>query len=46
VDFAKQGGFRLLVVGFMGHSALYGRVIGSTVDRLVDLAPRPVLVLK
>ncbi len=36
----------VLVVGFMGHSALYERIIGSTADRLVRLAPCPVLVVK
>ena len=36
----------LLVVGFMGHSALYERIIGDTTDRLVRLAPCPVLVVK
>jgi nucleotide-binding universal stress UspA family protein len=36
----------LLVVGFMGHSALYERIIGGTADRLVRLAPCPVLVAK
>ena len=36
----------LLVVGFMGHSALYERIIGSTADRLVRLAHCPVLVVK
>ena len=36
----------LLVVGFMGHSALYERIIGGTTDRLVRLAPCPVLVVK
>ena len=36
----------LLVVGFMGHSALYERIIGSTADRLVRLARCPVLVVK
>jgi nucleotide-binding universal stress UspA family protein len=36
----------LLIVGFMGHSALYDRIIGSTSDRLVRLAPCPVLVAK
>ena len=36
----------LLVVGFMGHSALYERIIGGTTDRLVRLAPCPVLVIK
>lgn len=38
--------FDLLVVGFMGHSALYQRIIGGTADRLVDLAPCTVLVVK
>ncbi len=36
----------LLVVGFMGHSALYERIIGGTSDRLVRLAPCPVLIVK
>jgi nucleotide-binding universal stress UspA family protein len=36
----------LLLVGFMGHSALYERIIGGTADRLVRLAPCPVLVVK
>ena len=38
--------FDVLVVGFMGHSMLYNRIIGSTTDRLVDLAPCSVLVVK
>ena len=29
----------LLAVGFMGHSALYERIIGGTTDRLVRLSP-------
>jgi nucleotide-binding universal stress UspA family protein len=36
----------LLVIGARGHSALYERVIGSRADRLVNLAPCPVLVVK
>ena len=36
----------LLVVGFMGHSALYERIIGGTTDRLVRLVPCAVLVVK
>ena len=36
----------LLVIGFMGHSALYNRLIGGTTDRLVELAPCQVLVVK
>ena len=46
VEFIENGGFDLLVTGFMGHSALYNRVIGSTTDRLVELAPCTVLVVK
>ncbi len=40
------GGFDLLVVGYMGHSALYNRLIGSTAERLVEHAPSAVLVIK
>jgi nucleotide-binding universal stress UspA family protein len=36
----------LLAVGFMGHSALYERIIGGTTDQLVRLAPCAVLVVK
>jgi nucleotide-binding universal stress UspA family protein len=46
VDAIERDGFDLLVTGFMGHSALYNRVIGSTTDRLVELAPCAVLVVK
>jgi nucleotide-binding universal stress UspA family protein len=46
VEFIERGGFDLLVIGYMGHSALYNRLIGSTTDRLVELAPCQVLVVK
>jgi nucleotide-binding universal stress UspA family protein len=46
VEFIGRGGFDLLVIGYMGHSALYNRLIGSTTDRLVELAPCNVLVVK
>jgi len=46
VDRVKALDADLLVVGFMGHSALYERIIGGTTDRLVRLAPCPVLVVK
>jgi nucleotide-binding universal stress UspA family protein len=46
VDLVKNGRYDLLVIGFMGHSALYNRLIGSTTDRLVELAPCDVLVVK
>jgi nucleotide-binding universal stress UspA family protein len=46
VEFVKNGGFDLLVIGFMGHSAIYDRVMGSTCQSLVRLAPCSVLVVK
>ncbi len=36
----------LLVIGATGHSTFYERVLGTRADRLVDLAPCPVLVAK
>jgi len=45
-EFVERGGYDLLVVGFMGHSALYNRVIGGATDRLVELAPCAVMVVK
>jgi nucleotide-binding universal stress UspA family protein len=46
VDFIEQGHYDLLVIGYMGHSALYNRLIGGKTDRLVELAPCHVLVVK
>lgn len=46
VDLIAREHYDLLVVGYMGHSALYNRIIGSTTDRLVELAPCAVLVVK
>jgi len=46
VEFIRERAFDLLVLGFMGHSALYDRIIGSTCDRLVRLAPCSVIVVK
>ena len=36
----------LLVIGSAGHSELYERMLGSRADRLVHLAPCPVLVVR
>jgi nucleotide-binding universal stress UspA family protein len=46
VEFVERGGYDLLVIGYLGHSAIYNRLIGSTTDRLVELAPCKVLVVK
>ena len=46
VEFIREKGFDLLVIGFMGHSALYDRVMGSTCQGLVRMAPCSVIVVK
>lgn len=46
INCVQEHGNDLLVVGFMGHSSLYNRLIGSTADRLVEHAPCTVLVAK
>jgi nucleotide-binding universal stress UspA family protein len=46
VEFVKHYAFDLLVIGFMGHSAIYERVMGGTCQNLVRLAPCSVLVVK
>jgi nucleotide-binding universal stress UspA family protein len=46
IEFIKRYGFDLLVIGFMGHSAIYERVMGGTCQNLVRLAPCSVLVVK
>ena len=44
--FARELEADLLVIGATGHSALYERMIGSRADRIIQLAPCPVLVVK
>jgi nucleotide-binding universal stress UspA family protein len=46
VEFIKAKRFDLLVIGFMGHSALYNRVMGGTCQNLVRLAPCSILVVR
>ncbi len=46
LDVAKELRVDLLVIGATGHYALHERMIGSRADRLVHLAPCPVLVVK
>jgi nucleotide-binding universal stress UspA family protein len=45
-EFVERERIDLLVVGYMGHAALYNRLIGSTTDRLVEHAACAVLVVK
>ena len=46
VNYTKDGKFYLLVIGFMGHSKIFGRVWGSTSQNLTKLSPCTVLVVK
>ena len=46
VTFAKDHNFDLLVIGFMGHSKIFGRIWGSTSQNLTKLSPCTVLVVK
>jgi len=46
VHYAKDGNFDLLVIGFMGHSKIFGRVWGSTSQNITKLSPCTVIVVK
>jgi nucleotide-binding universal stress UspA family protein len=46
VEVIEREGFDLPETGFMGHSPFYNRMFGTTTDRLVELAPCSVLVVK
>jgi len=46
VEFVRENEYDVLVLGFMGHSAIYDRVMGGTCQNLVRLAPCSVLVVK
>jgi nucleotide-binding universal stress UspA family protein len=46
VTFAEEGGFDLLVIGFVGHSNIWGRIMGSTTQNISRLAPCSVVIVK
>ncbi len=46
VDFARERGFDLLVIGYMGHSRIYEHLWGGTSQNLTRMAPCSVLVVK
>ena len=46
VNYTKDGKFDLLVIGFMGHSKIFGRVWGSTSQNITKLSPCTVIVVK
>lgn len=46
VEFIDENGIDLLVIGFIGRSALYDRIMGSTCQSLVRLAGCSVHIVK
>ncbi len=46
VDYAKEAGLDVLVIGHTGHSALWGSFLGTTADKVVRHAPCSVLVVR
>ena len=46
VNYTKEGKFDLLIIGFMGHSKIFGRVWGSTSQNITKLSPCTVVVVK
>ncbi len=46
VSYAKERGFDLIVIGHSGHSGLWGNLLGSTTDKVVDHAHCSVLVVR
>ena len=45
-DLAEAGAFDLVVVGHRGRGAVKRTLLGSVADRLVQISPRPVLVVR
>jgi nucleotide-binding universal stress UspA family protein len=46
VNFARDGGYDLIVIGHSDHSELWGRLLGDTADRISDHAHCSVLIVK
>ena len=46
IRYAGDHGFDLLVIGFMGHSRVLGRIMGGSAANLTRLSPCSVLVVK
>jgi nucleotide-binding universal stress UspA family protein len=45
-DYAREGGFDLLVVGNSGRSGIWGMLLGTTSDKVTSHAPCSVLIVR
>lgn len=45
-QYALEVGADLLIIGHSGHSGIWGRLLGTTADKVVDHAPCSVLVVR
>lgn len=46
IAYLEEGAFDLLVIGQSGHSEIWGRFLGSTVEKVVRNAPCSVLIVR
>jgi nucleotide-binding universal stress UspA family protein len=46
VDYAKENGFDLIVLGHRGHSGLWGSFLGHTTDKVSENAHCSVLIVR
>lgn len=46
IKYVESHGIDLLIIGFMGHSRVLGRIMGGSAANLTRLAPCSVLVVK
>ena len=46
LDYVKEHGYTMLILGYKGHSAMERLLIGSTVNKIVTHAPCSVLVYR
>jgi nucleotide-binding universal stress UspA family protein len=46
VNFARESGIGVIVMGSRGHGDLAGLLVGSTAHKVIHLADRPVLVVR
>jgi nucleotide-binding universal stress UspA family protein len=45
-QYALEVGADLMIIGHSGHSAIWGRLLGTTADKIVDHAPCSVLIVR